>query len=373
MSHLPSVLRRAGAALCLCILVGGVLSGCAPKKPGATATPAATLNPNFAQSATLAQDLAALGPISGSIVGTQTAGAEQRTLSGSVALNGTSSQIELAVNGTITQNYDEIIVAGHRYTSRDGSIWADRGAEPAGTDLASILAHAGTSADAGINTVEGIVGHEIMSPQDKVDVAPAMGLDIWTFDRETTTLHIWADPTGKPIGFGASMDWRIMIGGVYEDVASNFDVMFASTAPVMIAAPAKPWKWEDDRAGGIALAHPSDDWDANYGVEWSASDPAKLTLSDAIGKAQDSVSASASGTKSALIDSEDAFWFTTSNHLSLPAFNMTVSVADGDQLTVLMVIHEKLLYTIVVVRTPAEQLALNALAMDVFASVEFTR
>jgi hypothetical protein len=372
MSHLPSVVRRAGAALCLCILVGGVLSGCAPKKSGATGTPAATLNPNFALSATLARDLAALGPVSGSIVGTQTAGAEQRTLSGSVALDGTSSQIEFVVNGTVTQNYDEIVVGGHRYTSRDDAIWADRGAKAAGTDLVSMLAQAGTSQDAGINTVEGMVGHEIMSPQDKVDVAPAMGLDIWTFDRETTTLHVWADPNGKPIGFGASMDWQVMIGGAYEDVASNFDVMFASTTPVMIAAPAKPWKWEDDRVGGIDFAYQGDNADVSSDVRWSESDPGKLTLSDAIAQAQDSVAGFASGTNSTLIDSEDAFWFTTANQIRFPS-GFTITADTSDHLAVLMVIHEKVLYTIAVIGSSSDQIKLDLFAMDVFASIEFTR
>jgi hypothetical protein len=290
-----------------------------------------------------------------------------------VALNGTSSQIELAVNGTITQNYDEIVVGGRRYTSRDASIWADRGAKAAGTDLASMLAQASTSQDAGINTVEGIVGHEIMSPQDKVDVAPAMGLDIWTFDRETTTLHIWADPNGKPIGFGASMDWRVMIGGTYEDVASNFDVMFDSTTPVTIAAPPKPWKGEDDRLRGIDFAYQGDNADANSTVRWGVSDPGKMTLSDAIGQAQDSVAGFASGTNSTLIDSEDAFWFTTANQIHISQLNMTITANTTDHLAVLMVIHEKLLYTIVVIGAASDQIKLDLFAMDVFASVEFTR
>jgi len=369
---MPSVLRRAGAVLCLCVLVGSVLSGCSLRKPGATATPAVTLNPHFAQSATLASRLASLGPVSGDIVGTQTAGAEKRTLSGSVALDGTSSQIYFVVNGTITQNYDEIVVGGRRYTSRDSTTWADRGAKPSGTDLAGILAQADTSQDAGISSVEGLVGHEIMTPQDKADVAPAMGLDTWTFDRETTTLHVWADPNGKPIGFGASMSWRVMVGGLYEDVVSSFDVMFTSTTPVMIAAPTKPWKWEDDRVGGIDFAYAGDNADVNSDVRWSESDPGKLTLPDEISQAQDSVAGFASGTNSTVIDAEDALWFTTANEIHFSS-GFSISAGTSDHLAVLMVIHEKVLYTIVVIGSASDQVKLDLFAMQVFASIEFTR
>ena len=41
-----------------------------------------------------------------------------------------------------------------------------------------------------------------MTAPDKVDVAPALGLDTYTFDQETTTLRIWADDAGKVLGFG---------------------------------------------------------------------------------------------------------------------------------------------------------------------------
>jgi hypothetical protein len=373
LSNTPSLLRRAGAALSICIVLGGVLSGCAPKKSGSTASPSPTFNPHYAKSAELAANLQALGPVSGDMQGTMTVGNETRNITGYVALNGTSSLIRLVETAKTSTTFVETVVAGSRYTSHDDKVWVARGAKTKSQTLAALLAAADTSVDAGVKSINKISAHEIMTAQDKVDVAPALGLDTGTFDAETTTLHVWADDSGKVLGFGASMSWSVFVGGIYLDVVADLDVMFTSNTPVTINVPDKPWKWAVDLPMGIGLAYPGGNADVNSTIRWQSQSAGTYTVSSAISQAQSAVPGFASGTNSTLIDSEDALWFTTSNEFTTPMFHITVKANTDSHLAVLMVIHEKILYSIVVIGSAKDQLALDLFAMQVFTTVEFTR
>jgi hypothetical protein len=355
------MLRRAAAAVCVCIVLGGVLGGCAPKKTVATPTPAATVNPVFAKSAVLARNLKNLGPVSGDIVGTMTVGGDKRTISGSVVLNDTSSHISFIVNGVTSDIHSEIIVNTHRYVSRDNTIWVERGTEDPSTGLAATLTRADTSVDAGVSTVEGLVGHKIMSAQDKVDVAQAMGLDTWTFDQETTTLHIWADPNGKVLGFGADMAWKLLLGGVLTDVSSKFDVMFTSNVAETITAPKNPWLWTADFPAGISLGY-QNPFPGVTNLRYTA-DSMKIpgTLSDVVKSYVDTMGGGVNGIRSITVDGEDASWFT---------YDPPNGTYHG---VVLIVVHDKIIYTVTADGAPADQLKIDTGLQQVFSTIEFTR
>lgn len=374
---MPSSLRRAGAAICVGLVATSVLSGCAPKK----ATPSPTPGPTavaFAKSAELATNLAALNQASGSIQGTLTMGTEQRPLSGSVSLNGGSSQIMMIEGGPNPVILDEIVVAGHRYTSRDDKTWVDRGAKAAGSDLKSLLATAETALDFGVSKVGTISGHKIHTAADKVDLAVALGIDIWAFDEETTTLRIWSDDTGKPIGFGGSMSWKQYVGGASKAVTAELDVMFSAAAPVEIKAPESPWQWMEDKPAGIALGIPSD-WkptDVNkdlgattYYDSVSGRNVAYMNLGDAgtatVTQVTDAIVAKINDTpsarKSIVIGLEDARWMSV--HRS----------AQSDYAVVAIVVHETLAYEILVVGDSGDENAVDAQALQIFSATEFTR
>jgi len=249
---MPSELRRTVAVLCFCALAGGTVSGCGLLKPAPTLLPPTT---KYTASAKLASNLASLGDLSGPVHGTMQIGDETRKLSGSVAIKGKDSQISL-VDDTDQTLADEIVVGGRRYTSPDDKLWIDRGTKPAGSSLAAALAAADTTHDAGQSTVQSVTAHRLTTPADVVDVAPALGIETRTFDNESTTLRVWADAAGKPVGFGATMSWQVTLGGQQKSVTADLDVMFSYTSPVEIKAPDAPWLWIEDRTSGIAAGLP---------------------------------------------------------------------------------------------------------------------
>jgi hypothetical protein len=371
LSHTPSLLRRAGAALAVCIVLGGVLSGCALRKTGPSPSPSASFNPHFAKSTELAANLKALGPVSGDLQGTMSIGNDKLALSGSVTLNDTASRIRFVESAKTSLIFVETVVGGSRYTSHDDKIWANRGAKRKGEDLATLLANADTSVDAGVGAINKISAHKIMTAPDKMDVAVALGLDTWTFDQETTTLRVWASDAGKVLGFGASMSWKMFQGSDLLDVTADFDVMFLSTTPVSITAPAKPWTWVENGPMGIAFAYPAENSTADNAVRYSVDTAGSTTLADAISQGQNAVAGFAGGTNSTVVDSEDAMWFITSSSFNSKWIHVTVTAAN--HLAVLMVIHEKLLYTIVVIGNPKGQLSLDVMAVQMFSTIEFTR
>ena len=195
--------------------------------------------------------------------------------------------------------------------------------------MVGLLATADTSADAGVGKVGDISAHKILTAADKLDVATALGLDIWTFDRETTTLRIWADDAGKPLGFGASMSWRVMLGADYKDVTTELDVLFTSTDPVKIVAPTNLWTWKEDRPNGIALGYPHPRRASTSTLNYACASAGTETLSQIAKKFVDTSTDTPSGTRSVVIGSEDAFW-------------MTVERAKSkDHLAIAIVVHEK--------------------------------
>lgn len=378
MSQLPSTLGRAGAALCVAILVGGLLAGCAPKKAATPPPPSPSGPVPFAKSAALATNLSALDGVGGSVQGTITVGKDDRPLSGTVSISGKSSQIMLVEGGTTPDILDEIVVDGERFTSRDDKTWIARGAKTAGTDLKSLLAGADTVLDSGVRKVGDVSAHEVLTSPDKIDVAPALGIDTWTFDEETTTLHIWADDSGKPLGFGASMSWKATIGGVSQPVTADVDVMFATTPPAEIKAPANPWQWIEDKPTGIALGIPAG-WkptDVNkslglttYYDSASGTTVAYISLGAAgtasLTEATEAIAAKLDDTpsarQSAVIGSEDALWMTVHR------------TKQKDYEVVAIVLHETLAYEILVLGGPADEKAVDAQAVQIFSAVEFTR
>ena len=253
MRYGPSGARRVGAAICLCVIAGSAVVGCRGNGAAPSATPAPT---HYAKSQILATSLSSIGQLSGPLKGTLKIGSDAFPLSGTVSLNGKNSQIDMDEEGSAQLTVHEILVDGRRYSSPDGTIWIDRGPKPKGASLAEVLAAADTTLDLGTSTVNGVSAHKIPTGADVVDMAPALGIDTSTFDRESTTLRIWADASGKVLGFGASMSWLVTLGGVQESVSADLDVMFTYSSPVEIAAPDKPWQWIEDKPVGIAFAIP---------------------------------------------------------------------------------------------------------------------
>jgi hypothetical protein len=339
------------------------MAGCAGKKTASPALPSATATypAPYAQSAKLAANLAALDQVSGPIVGTMKVDSTIRPLTGLVSIKNGATRVRLLEGDPTTYISNEIVVGGHRYTSPDDSIWIDRGTKSAGNGLAKTLAAADTTVDSGVETVTGISGHKIVSAADKVDVAPALGIDTWTFDEESTTLRVWADDAGKPIGFGASMSWKVTLGGQTQAVAVDFDVMFAAESSVDILAPAKAWQWKEDKASGIALAYPGDLATVSTTVNWKATDAGKLTLSEATKAFVDALTDTPSGTQSIVIGSEDAYWMSLHR------------TTQDDYMVVGLVVHETMLYDILVFGNKADHAAIDAQALQIFSTIEFTR
>jgi hypothetical protein len=367
LSDTPSRLRRAGAAVCVCVILGGALAGCSLKKsPNATPSPAATANPNYAKSTELAANLKSLGPVIGDIQGTMSFGGEKLKLAGSVALNATASRIRLVESGTASTTYSETVVDGNRYTSHDDNLWVFRGTKAKGQDLATLLATADTSVDAGVDTVNSVTGHRIVTAPDKVDVAPALGLDTYTFDQETTTLRVWADDAGAVLGFGASMSWKVLLGGNLQDVTAELDVMFAvKTTPVEIAAPKDPWKWDEHRSLGMSYAFPGPELSpVNAAINVSTNDAGKKTLAQSLKEVVDALSKTGkvSGTSSMTVDGEDARWFTY-EATSDPTIHQSI----------LLAIHETVLFKLMISGLRTDQVKLDLMAGSIVSTVEFMR
>ena len=372
MTHLPSELRRAVAVLCFCALAGGTVSGCGLLKPAPTLLPPTT---KYAASAKLASNLDSLGDLSGPIQGTIKIGDETRKLSGSVAIKGKDSQISL-VDDTDQTLADEIVVGGRRYTSPDDKLWIHRGVKPAGTSLAAALAAADTTHDAGPKTVESVTAHQILTPADVVDVAPALGIDTWTFDNESTTLRVWADAAGKPLGFGATMSWQVTLGGQQKSVTVDLDVMFTYTTTVEIKAPDASWAWFQDRAGGISGGLPAGwkpDTVSTTGATTLSDKATKSVMVyerfDARGKTLDEVSQDAiggfdsvpSGPERVSLSGEPA-----SRYRYEDAKTSTYQV-------VTVVVHETVGWVFSVGGPRSNKSAVDDLATQVMSTVEFTR
>jgi outer membrane lipoprotein-sorting protein len=372
VTHLPSELRRAVAVLCFCALAGGTVSGCGLLKPAPTLLPPTT---KYAASAKLASNLDSLGDLSGPIQGTIKIGDETRKLSGSVAIKGKDSQISL-VDDTDQTLADEIVVGGRRYTSPDDKLWIHRGVKPAGTSLAAALAAADTTHDAGPKTVESVTAHQILTPADVVDVAPALGIDTWTFDNESTTLRVWADAAGKPLGFGATMSWQVTLGGQQQAVTVDLDVMFSYTSPVEIKAPDAPWDWTEDRTGGISVGLP-DGWRldtvSTTGATTLSDKATKSAMTykhfDPLGKSLDEVSQDAiggfdsapSGPENYSLDGEPAHRYRYDD--SKTSTYQVVSV----------VIHETVGWVFTVSGPKANKSAVDDIATQMMSTIEFTR
>jgi len=373
MSYWRSRLRRTGALLCACAIACGALAGCRT----ATATPSATPAPTtYKNAGVLARNLASLGQVSGPVSGTIQTGSDTEKLSGTVSLNGHDSEVQITEAGSARQLSDEIVVAGHRYTSPDNVIWIDRGAEPKGSSLAEALAGAATTVDDGASTVGGVAAHEIVTPVDVVDMATALGIDPWTFDHPSSVLRIWADASGKPLGFGATMSWQVNLGGTEQDVAIDLDVPFIYTSPVEIAAPAKPWQWIDDQTSGLALAVPSD-WqrttvnDAqgvtsyfgdNYTVGYTnVGNVGQASLSDETTQVVKASVDQPSSPRTIVVGAENASLMTI--HRS----------KQNDYVVLVVILHETLLYEILVIGSPDDSSGTDSLAAQVAATVEFTR
>ena len=374
---MQSELRRAGATICVCILIGGVVTGCAGNKTGNTVPTRAPATTAYKNASALATNLASLGSVSGPIHGTITVGSNEHTLSGTVSLTRGASQVSLLESGQDQVIADEIVLGSHRYTSPDDKIWIDRGSKADSTGLAAALAGADTTQDAGVGTVDGVKAHKILTTPDKMDIAPALGIDTWTYDNESTTLRVWANDAGKPVGFGASMSWRVTLGGVQQEVATELDVMFTYTSPVQIEAPTSPWKWVEDKPAGIAFALPTA-WKRSpvndaLGVT-TYLDPASadavayndglvgnLSLADATKKIGDQRKDTPSGTQIIEVGAEDASWMT---------YHRT---KQKDYQVVAIAVHETIVYQIFLLGDPAKESALDSLARQVFATVEFTR
>ncbi len=384
MRHLTSIMRRLGAAICVCIVVGGVVSGCAkkPSDSGPAATPVPSATP-YGQSAALARNLANIDEASGSVHGTMKVGSVSRPLTGTVTITGTSSQVMLVAGGSDQTKWDEIVTGGHRYTSQDDQVWVDRGVKEAGTSLSSVLSNADTTVEAGQGTISNIPAHKMVTAADKLDVATGLGLDTWTFDNPTTTLRIWADDAGKLVGFGTTMDWKEQLGGKDVVVSMDLDVAFntagaiASSSPVKVAAPTGLWKWIENKPIGIAFAVPPD-WESSdlnakmngltyisstTGQTWiclhqDASGYTALTFAEA---AIAGYNDKPDSQRATTVDSEGATWL---NIHRTKQKDYAVEVA---------VVHEKVGFQLVVLGAKGDESATDALAQQILTSVEFTR
>lgn len=359
MTHLPSGSGRLRTALYV-FVTAAIVSGCGLIQSGPrTATPMPS-TVAFAASSKLAANLASLGEVSGPIHGTMTIGDEQRQLSGTVSIKGKESQIKV-VDDKDAIIADEIIVGGHRYTSPDDVIWIDRGREPAGASIAEVLASAGTTLDAGQGTVDEVTGHKILTPTDVVDVAPALGIDTWTFDDESTTLRVWADATGKPLGFGAVMSWKVTLGGTAKTVTSDLDVMFTYTSPVDIAAPDSPWQWLEDKPTGIAIGHPGNNGSTSDSVFYGSFPAGGESLDQGTKNVIDSLGTQAGDTQGTTVGSEPA---------TVTPIRRT---QEKDYGLLAIAVHETVAYWVFVVGSPSEAAKLDDQARLILSTVEFTR
>ena len=373
MRHWPSELRRAGAAVCVCVLACGAIAGC---KNGTVTPSAAPTLTTFKNAAALSTNLASLGQLSGPINGTMKVGSESRTLSGTVTIDGRSSQIDLVENGQSQVTIDEIVESGHRFTSPDGKIWIDRGPKAAGSSLAATLAGADTATDAGVGTVGGVKAHRIPTAPDKVDVAPALGIDTSTFDDESTTLRVWADDSGKPLGFGATMSWKVTIGGTQEDVSADLDVMFTYTSPAQIKTPDAAWQWIEDKSTGVAFALPAG-WSKSAASTsttisyvnqasrnvfvYTSVDAGTETLDQATKEVASSLKGATASSQSATIASETASRFADDD------------TSSGVYQAVFVTVHETLGYILSVGGPRTGKPAVDDLADQILSTIEFTR
>jgi hypothetical protein len=292
-------------------------------------------------------------------------GSSSRSLSGEVTLKGHDSAIYLTESGSNQDIFDEIFVGGHRYTSRDGYIWINRGAKAAGTDLAGLLASADTALDSGVANVDGVNAHRIVTAPDKRDVAQALGLDTWTFDTESTTLRIWADDAGKVLGFGSSMSWKVMIGADLVDVDTEVDVMFSPGEAATIAAPKNPWQWNEDRPAGIAVAFPNKGQSVPFALKWNIVPTDKSTIREAVSFVSEDA-------RSIDVDCEDAFWLPGLDEIT-SAYGVKIPVFGNEHDVYLKVVHGKRLFQVTLSGSRGDATQLNLLAMAIFSTVEFTR
>jgi hypothetical protein len=213
----------------------------------------------YSQAVALRKNLAALTVASGKIQGTLTAGPDTMPLSGTFAMAGGASQIKI-VEGKADQSpqyVEEIVKGGIRYTSRDDIVWVNRGKKPAAATFPAVLRGATTDQDAGIATIQDRQLHRIVSPANSADMALALGLDLNKVSGPDSRLRIWADDTGHPVGFGATIQWGRIIDGQPKAYVMEFDVIFAAGAAAPIAAPRSPWRFISDDANAVAFALPA--------------------------------------------------------------------------------------------------------------------
>jgi hypothetical protein len=211
----------------------------------------------YASPAELRARLDALTTIQGRVYGTYKAGDESKSLNGSVRIVDGATEIRITAglsdNKTI---WDEIVVGGTRYVSRDDKYWVNRGEKTTPT-LPEVLKSAATDSDAGGQAVGGTALRCIVSPADSLDVASAFGIDMFNVSGPGSQFRVWVDTSGDPAGFGGTLVWGESVDGTPTAHSLEIDVLFEEADDTAIAAPKNPWKWIVDENAGIALALPS--------------------------------------------------------------------------------------------------------------------
>jgi hypothetical protein len=207
--------------------------------------------------AELRAKLDALTTVQGSVSGVYKVGDTTRSLNGSVRIVDGSTEIHMSAGQADKKTvWNEIVVGGKRYISRDDTYWIDRGEKTTPT-LPEALKAAATDSDAGVQRV----GHQtlrcIVSPADSLDVASAFGIDMFNVSGPGTQFRIWVDSSGNVAGFGGTLVWGESVDGVPAAHLLEIDVLLEEPDGTAIAAPKNPWTWIVDEKMGIALALPS--------------------------------------------------------------------------------------------------------------------
>ncbi len=210
----------------------------------------------FSSSEALHEALSKKPHFKGEASGTLTLGSTTSRVEGQVRLTAAGdTSVAISARSFTAQ---ERVVKGVRYTSRDGSIWVNRGKMAAEGTLAGILASFPTDRDAGIKTFAQRQLHRIEAPADSIDVGTALGLDLPDSTNKSTRFHVWADGDGTPWGFGATIQWSRKVDGQPQSCELEVEVEFVTEETgLSIGVPIGAWKWVTGSPAGVGYGVPA--------------------------------------------------------------------------------------------------------------------
>jgi hypothetical protein len=271
----------------LVVLAASALAGCAgspaatagPPSPQASTTPspaaapsstdtdaATTSAPASAPPVDVARQFAAkvVDPAfeaAGPITGTVRVGNLEGTVTGTMAVQGRSSALQLAFDfpGVSSWSTYKLRVDDRSYESRNGGPWFEVAGVPASSAMASLLSQSAvTVSDQGVLTKLGEPLHHLVPATSDALTAVDVGFSDPSMVEGTATLDFYVRDDGSLAVMSMGLAWDADVGGQPVESTLDMEAAFAAGDRAVVLAPDEVWTWFTSEQHGYTIGHPTD-------------------------------------------------------------------------------------------------------------------